>query len=117
MSEVRQKILIWIGRLWEDMLRVRSGKQTHFKANHVSNQIFSTDQETNFMNYLIQSSKLNYGLTPIQTRKFVYEYAAVLQKANRNFCYPKYWKENEAASYDWFYATSSSIIIANSTSY
>ncbi|XP_047097356.1 uncharacterized protein LOC124711359 [Schistocerca piceifrons] len=44
----------------------RSGQEMNFQVNHVSNQIFTMDQKADLMNYLIQASKLNYGLTPIQ---------------------------------------------------
>lgn len=83
--------------------KIKDGKLTNFKANHVSNQIFSDQQEEELAIYLIQASKLNYGMTSTQTRKFVYDYANALVVSNTvvSLQIPENWHKIKAASYDW----------------
>lgn len=45
--------------------------------------------------YLLQSSKMNYGLTYKQTRILAYKYAVALNKC------PAQWQKNEIAGIEW----------------
>ncbi|KAJ8890045.1 hypothetical protein PR048_009551 [Dryococelus australis] len=46
---------------------VIKGKERQFQANHVSNPIFSQEQENSLKSYLILSAKLHFDLTPLTT--------------------------------------------------
>lgn len=81
--------------------KIKDGKSTDFQANHVSNQIFSNQQEEDLVMYFIQACKLNYGMTSLQTRKFVYDYANALAAAGIAVRIPENWHNTKAASYDW----------------
>lgn len=59
-------------------------------------QVFSNEEELELKHYLLRSSKINYGLTYVQTRNLAYQYAKLLQKK-----YPGSWVVHEAAGKDW----------------
>lgn len=59
-------------------------------------QIFSDHDEVQLKKYLLFSSKINFGLTYIQTRTLAYEYAVLLK---RNF--PASWNTNKVAGVEW----------------
>lgn len=75
---------------------VLKGKETKFQANHVSKQVFSQEQENSLKSYLILSAKLHFGLTPLTTRKFAFQFADT-----NDVVVPKYWRDHEMASYAW----------------
>ncbi|XP_039288765.1 uncharacterized protein LOC111048698 [Nilaparvata lugens] len=82
-----------LGRYHEKIVK---GVETTFNPNYNTCQIFSNDEEEDLKNYLILSSKLNYGLAPKELRKFAYEYAIARGKK-----VPENWMKNKSASYDW----------------
>lgn len=59
-------------------------------------QVFSTEQEKALTQYLLNCSKMHYGLTLKQLLTLAYEYA---ESSGCN--YPKSWKENKCAGKDW----------------
>jgi transposase-like protein len=62
-----------------------------FTSKYTTQQVFSNDEEES----LLQSSKLQYGLTYFQIRTFAYEYASRLEKT-----IPTSWSEKKIAGDD-----------------
>ncbi|KAF2883179.1 hypothetical protein ILUMI_22996 [Ignelater luminosus] len=67
----------------------RSNLQRYLKQNgalkdvsskFISNQICTNDEEKKMSEYLTTSSKLNYGLSKVQTRQLAFDYACAIQK-------------------------------------
>jgi hypothetical protein len=67
-----------------------------FTSKYTTQQVFSNDEEESLVNYILQSSKLQYGLTYFQIRTFAYEYASRLEKT-----IPTSWSEKKIAGDDW----------------
>lgn len=67
-----------------------------FSSKYTTQQIFLNEEEDRLVNYILQSSKLQYGLTYFQIRTFAYEYALKLEKN-----VPKSWSENHFAGIEW----------------
>lgn len=59
-------------------------------------QVFSNDEETFLENYLVQSCKMQYGLTYNQVGEFAYSYAVKLERK-----LGKCWEENKSAGVEW----------------
>ncbi|KAL3282604.1 hypothetical protein HHI36_005779 [Cryptolaemus montrouzieri] len=59
-------------------------------------QVFSTEQEKALTQYLLNCSKMHYGLSLKQLLTLAYEYA---ESSGCN--YPKSWKENKCGGKDW----------------
>lgn len=57
--------------------------------------MFTNDEERMVKEYLLKSSKMNYGLTYKQARKLAYEYALALGKC------PTKWTQNKQAGIEW----------------
>lgn len=68
----------------------------NFNSKYVSQQVFTKEEEATLENYLIRSSKLQYGLSYYQVRQFAYEYAVRLEKRM-----PTSWQETKIAGLDW----------------
>lgn len=49
-------------------------------SKYSSFQVFSNEEETLLQNYLIQSCKMQYGLTYKQVSEFAYSYAVKLER-------------------------------------
>ena len=79
--------------------KVKAGTLTSFMPNYVSTQIFSNEQEAMLACYVLQSSKMHYGLSRKVAQKFAYDYAV----ANR-VKVPNSWTVNQSASTDWLRA-------------
>ena len=60
------------------MGKVLNGSETTFVGSHVSKKVFSGKHKEILKAYLylIQSFKLNFGLTLLTTRKFAFQHAA-----------------------------------------
>ena len=57
--------------------------------------VFSSEEEEELRNYLLQSAKLHYGLTKIETRKLAYQYAKQNGKDMPD------WDEQQMAGESW----------------
>ena len=68
-----------------------------YKKSYVTRQVFKTEDEKLFVDYILECSKMFHGLSVKATRKLAYEYA----KRN-NRAYPNSWDTNCIAGYDWF---------------
>ncbi|XP_051156768.1 uncharacterized protein LOC127278881 [Leptopilina boulardi] len=68
---------------------VSSSKEHYYK-------VFSTEQETALMNYLLKSSDLFYGLSTRDVQSLAFSFAKQL-----NLPMPKSWQENKIAGVDW----------------
>ena len=66
------------------------------EANFKKAQIFSDEQEQTFVDYLIKTSDMFYGLIITGTRQLSY----MLAKTNHMHI-PKNWIDSEIAGYDW----------------
>ncbi|KAJ3656135.1 hypothetical protein Zmor_015233 [Zophobas morio] len=67
-----------------------------YTSKYTTRQIFTNEEEDSLVKYIIHSSKLKYGLTYFQIRKFAYEYALRLEKI-----FPRSWSENKLAGLEW----------------
>jgi transposase len=67
-----------------------------FSSKYTVAQVFTNDQENKLAEYLINCSKMHYGLTMKQTMVLAYEYAEHLKCK-----YPESWKVNGCAGKDW----------------
>ena len=65
--------------------------------NYTHSQVFSTEQEHTFAEYLETCSRMFHGLTPKHVRKLAYEMACINK---RNV--PQKWVEETSAGADWF---------------
>lgn len=72
------------------------GEATNFVPNYKSSQTFNFEEERNLSQYLLTASKMNYGFTSKEARKFAYLYAI---KNNKRI--PENWSKTETATYDW----------------
>ncbi|XP_054286972.1 uncharacterized protein LOC129002892 [Macrosteles quadrilineatus] len=68
----------------------------HGKSKYSHPQVFSTEEEDMLEDYLIQSSKLQYGLTYKQVRELAYDYGVKLERK-----LPISWETNKSAGLDW----------------
>ena len=67
------------------------------ESNYKPFQIFYDKEENLLCEYLKTSSKLHHGLTPVQLRKLVFQYAMNIDKK-----VPESWKSEKCAVYDWY---------------
>ncbi|XP_065650907.1 uncharacterized protein LOC136079118 [Hydra vulgaris] len=67
-----------------------------FKPRFNTRQVFTEEEEHSISNYLLQASKMNYGLSTKTTRQLAYEVAV----ANNKVC-PDSWIKNKTAGIDW----------------
>lgn len=72
------------------------GEDTVYSPNFASNQIFSRQQEVLLASYLLTASKMNYGLTTIETRELAFIFAV-----ENHVKIPQLWKNKSVASKDW----------------
>lgn len=66
------------------------------RPQFVTKQVFSYDEETALSDYLLQASKLHYGLSTKTTRQLAYQFAVLLAKE-----VPKSWEDNKCAGKYW----------------
>lgn len=66
------------------------------ETKYVTTQIFSSEEETSLHEYILQCSKLHYGLSKKLCRGLAFDYAVA-----RNKKIPKSWSENKTAGIDW----------------
>jgi len=66
------------------------------KASYNHTQVFTESDEVTLADYLVQASKLHYGLSTKMTRKLAYQFATANSRR-----VPKSWTENESAGADW----------------
>ncbi|CAB3251788.1 unnamed protein product [Arctia plantaginis] len=74
---------------------LKQGTVKDVSSKFISCQIFAEDEEAKLSEYLITSSKLNYGLSKVQTRQLAYDYACAINKK-----IPEHWTKNKKASKD-----------------
>lgn len=67
-----------------------------FSSKYTVSQVFTTEQEKMLTDYMINCSKMHYGLSLNQTRALAYQYAKHL-----GCKYPKSWDDNQCAGMDW----------------
>ncbi|KAJ0171514.1 hypothetical protein K1T71_013064 [Dendrolimus kikuchii] len=77
----------------EQKLRKLDDKGSSYKAS----QIFTIAEEKLLVEYLLNCSKMNYGLSRVQALKLTFEYASSNSKH-----IPNNWSRNNAAGKDWF---------------
>jgi hypothetical protein len=77
----------------EDMAPVYNSKYSH-------RQVFTPDQEIMIVDYCIERSRINYGLTYSMTRELAYKYAVALDLKER---IPEKWHTSKSAGEEWMY--------------
>lgn len=70
--------------------------QIRGSSKYSSMQVFNKQEEDMLEDYLIQASKMQYGLTYKQIRDFAYSYASKVSNK-----IPKTWEDNKTAGVDW----------------
>ncbi|KAK9704064.1 hypothetical protein QE152_g28513 [Popillia japonica] len=76
--------------------KYKNDKSTMFLPKFNTCQIFKNEEENLLADYIIETANFNYGLTPQQTQKFVYQFAT-----ENNKKIPQNWIEKSCASKDW----------------
>ncbi|KAJ8706846.1 hypothetical protein PYW07_012924 [Mythimna separata] len=66
--------------------------------NYANRVVFSVDQEKALQEYLVNCSRMCYGLDTIECRKLAYEMAVYY-----NLNIPKNWEDKKMAGIDWLY--------------
>ncbi|CAB3229729.1 unnamed protein product [Arctia plantaginis] len=74
------------------------GEHRVFESKFASQQVFTKTEEDLLNKYILECSKMHYGLTCIQVKKLAYEFA----KANK-IKYPASWDNNKTAGADCAY--------------
>lgn len=74
----------------------RSNPDASHKAQYNHSQVFNEIDEASLADYLVQASKLHYGLSTTMTRKLAYQFAVANHRRM-----PKSWSDNETAGTDW----------------
>lgn len=65
-------------------------------TKYITRKIFTDDEESALIEYLVRCSQLHDGLKKLNCRKFAYEYAVANGKD-----VPENWKQHKYASKDW----------------
>lgn len=73
-----------------------SSSSNTYSSKYTVAQVFSIEQEKVFTEYLLNCSKMHYGLSLKQLLTLAYEYAELLRCK-----YPESWKKNKSAGKDW----------------
>lgn len=71
----------------------------HMKPKYDTRRIFTDEQESSLVNYVLQCSKMCYGKSTKDVRILAYELAIA-----NNVNVPKSWKDNKKAGVDWLNA-------------
>lgn len=79
-----------------DLPDIGPSTSTHGRSKYGHQQVFSVEEEAMLEEYLVQSSKLQYGLTYKQVRDLAYDYAIKLQCK-----FPNRWETEKTAGLDW----------------
>lgn len=77
---------------------VSEGEVAKLQPKYACRRIFSNEEEQTIKDYLINCSKMNYGLSRKYVRVMAYEVAV----KNREFV-PDTWHKNKMAGEDWLY--------------
>ena len=77
---------------------VPEGETAKLQPNYACRRVFSNDEEGTIKEYLINCSKMNYGLSRKKVRELAYEVAL---KNGRQV--PDTWHGNKMAGEDWLY--------------
>lgn len=84
-----------LSRYVQDTVKVMKFDETG--SQYKSTQIFSQKEEKILFDYLLECSKMHYGLTKIAAMKLASEYAIAIDKN-----VPESWKKNKTTGKDWF---------------
>ena len=68
------------------------------RPNYGCRSVFTSEEEMSLKDYLITSSKMNYGLSTKSTRQLAYEMAVINSKT-----FPQSWHNLKMAGEDWLY--------------
>lgn len=72
-------------------------KKVTFQPGYKNCQVFTTEQEKELGKFLVDMSKIYYGLTIVQLRKLAYSYAST-----NKIPYPSGWDTTQQAGRDWY---------------
>lgn len=80
--------------------RLKSDKEgkgeNKYGSKYTAKQVFTIQQEAMLETYIVQSSKMNYGLTYVEIRKLALSYAKLIGCE-----YPNNWDTSNMAGIDW----------------
>lgn len=77
-------------------LKNKHDSEKKYVSKYTAKQVFTVQQEAMLKTYILQSSKINYGLTYVEIRKLAFSYAKLLE------CnYPSNWDKSNMAGIDW----------------
>lgn len=68
----------------------------NYQPQYDNNRVFTKDEETDLVEYLITAAKHHYGLTTMSTRTLAYQFAVANSKTM-----PKNWTSAKKAGIDW----------------
>lgn len=72
--------------------------EVEIPTRNVPNKVFSEKEESELEVYLMEASRMNHGLTTVDTRKLAFQYASAL-----GLKIPNNWVEMQQAGPDWLY--------------
>lgn len=84
-----------LGRYVQDTDKVMKFDETG--SQYKSTQIVSQKEEKILVDYLLECSKMHFGLTKVAAMKLASEYAIAIDKN-----VPESWKKNKTTGKDWF---------------
>ena len=94
---VARKYSICHVTLYRFIQKLKAGNVNARVGYRCINRVFTVEEETILQDYLIQCSKVYFGLVPTDVRKLAYELAVKYEKK-----YPKKWNEDRMAGKEWF---------------
>src|SRR5258708_3719787 len=77
--------------------RKKSAKGLLSAVGYLKQQVFTDKEEEHLSDYIIKSSKIYFGLSPIGVRKLAFLFAS-----KNNIKYPTSWEAKHIAGIDWF---------------
>lgn len=83
--------------LYRYIKKLKAGNANAKVGYRCVNRVFTPEEENVLQDYILQCSKVYFGLVPIEVRKLAYELAIKYKKK-----FPEKWNENQLAGKEWF---------------
>lgn len=77
--------------------KIQEGNTTAIVGYRCVNRVFTVDEEKILQDYLLECSRVYFGLAPTEVRKLAYEWAVKNYKT-----FPEKWHYNRTAGKEWF---------------
>lgn len=85
------------GTLYRFITKLKSGNTNSVVSYRRINRVFTVDEESYLRDYLIECSRVYFGLSPSEVRKLSYQLAI---KSGKTF--PDRWHNSQMAGKEWF---------------